>query len=161
VNGTGSGSCPMAGCGTSGVEPSGSATRELGELVRWILGKWVARMGVVGTGSGSCPVAGFRNSRVQYLVLPVEWSRGISIGIAMYCGLDGQASIPGRGKIFLFITAFRLWGPPSLLSSGTGALLPGFKRQGCEADHLTPSSAEAKDCGGIPAHPRIYSWRGA
>jgi hypothetical protein len=29
VDGTGSGSCPMAGSGISGVEPSGSATREL------------------------------------------------------------------------------------------------------------------------------------
>jgi hypothetical protein len=29
VDGTGSGSCPVAGFGISGVEPSGSATREL------------------------------------------------------------------------------------------------------------------------------------
>jgi hypothetical protein len=29
VDGTGSGSCPVAGSGVSGVEPSGSATREL------------------------------------------------------------------------------------------------------------------------------------
>jgi hypothetical protein len=29
VDGTGSGSCPMAGGGISGVEPSGAATREL------------------------------------------------------------------------------------------------------------------------------------
>jgi hypothetical protein len=29
VVGTGSGSCPVAGFGVSGVEPSGSATREL------------------------------------------------------------------------------------------------------------------------------------
>jgi hypothetical protein len=29
VDGTGSGSCPVAGSGISGVEPSGSATREL------------------------------------------------------------------------------------------------------------------------------------
>jgi hypothetical protein len=29
VDGTGSGSCPMAGFGISGVEPSGSVTREL------------------------------------------------------------------------------------------------------------------------------------
>jgi hypothetical protein len=29
VDGTGSGSCPVAGFGTSGVEPSGSSTREL------------------------------------------------------------------------------------------------------------------------------------
>jgi hypothetical protein len=29
VDGTGSGSCPIAGCGNSGVESSGSATRSL------------------------------------------------------------------------------------------------------------------------------------
>jgi hypothetical protein len=29
VDGTGSGSCPMAGFGINSVEPSGSATREL------------------------------------------------------------------------------------------------------------------------------------
>jgi hypothetical protein len=29
MDGTGSGSCPVAGFGISGVEPSGSATREL------------------------------------------------------------------------------------------------------------------------------------
>jgi hypothetical protein len=29
VNGTGSGSCPLAGFGISGVEPSGLFTREL------------------------------------------------------------------------------------------------------------------------------------
>jgi hypothetical protein len=29
VDGTGSGSCPVAGSGNRGVEPSGSATREL------------------------------------------------------------------------------------------------------------------------------------
>jgi hypothetical protein len=29
VDGTGSGSCPVTGFGISGVEPSGSATREL------------------------------------------------------------------------------------------------------------------------------------
>ena len=32
MDGTGSGSCPMACFGISGVEPSGSATRE---LVNW------------------------------------------------------------------------------------------------------------------------------
>ena len=29
MDGTGSGSCPVAGFGSSGVEPSGSATRQL------------------------------------------------------------------------------------------------------------------------------------
>jgi hypothetical protein len=31
MDGTGSGSCPVAGFGISGVEPSGSATRQLVE----------------------------------------------------------------------------------------------------------------------------------
>jgi hypothetical protein len=38
----------------------------------------------------------------------------------------------------------RLWGPPSLLSNGYGALSSGVKRQVREADHSTPSSAEVK-----------------
>jgi hypothetical protein len=42
VDGTGSGSCPIAGFGISGVEPWGSATTV---LVRWILGRQVVRMG--------------------------------------------------------------------------------------------------------------------
>jgi hypothetical protein len=37
VDGTGSGSCPMAGFGVSGVEPSGCATRELVRLIIRIL----------------------------------------------------------------------------------------------------------------------------
>jgi hypothetical protein len=36
VDGTGLGSCPVAGFGISGVGPSGSATTV---LVRWILGR--------------------------------------------------------------------------------------------------------------------------
>jgi hypothetical protein len=36
VDGTTSGSCPVAGFGISGVEPSGSAT-SVGFLVRWLL----------------------------------------------------------------------------------------------------------------------------
>jgi hypothetical protein len=41
VDGTGPGSCPVAGFGTSGEEPRDSATRELVNyvVVRWILGK--------------------------------------------------------------------------------------------------------------------------
>jgi hypothetical protein len=36
-----------------------------------------------------------------------------------------------------------LWGPPSLLSNGyRGALSPGVKRPGREADHSSPTSAE-------------------
>jgi hypothetical protein len=43
---TGSGSCPMADFGISGVEPSGSATRALvNYCIRWILGKYVVTLG--------------------------------------------------------------------------------------------------------------------
>jgi hypothetical protein len=42
VGGHGSGSCPVAGFGNSGVEPSCSATKE---LVSWILRKEFAGMG--------------------------------------------------------------------------------------------------------------------
>jgi hypothetical protein len=39
----------------------------------------------------------------------------------------------------------RLWGPRSLLFSGyRGDVSPGLKRQGREADHLPPTSAEVK-----------------
>jgi hypothetical protein len=33
---------------------------------------------------------------------------------------------------------------------GTGALLPGIKRPGLEADHSPPSTAEVKNGGAIP-----------
>jgi hypothetical protein len=36
----------------------------------------------------------------------------------------------------------RLWGPPSLYPVGTGALSPGLKRQGREADHSPSTSAD-------------------
>jgi hypothetical protein len=39
----------------------------------------------------------------------------------------------------------RLWGPPNLLSNGVpGALSPGVKRPGCEADHSPTAGAEVK-----------------
>jgi hypothetical protein len=43
VDGAGSGSCPVAGFGINGVEPSGSVTRELVKLVRRILGRLMMR----------------------------------------------------------------------------------------------------------------------
>jgi hypothetical protein len=42
-----------------------------------------------------------------------------------------------------------------------GALSLGVKRQGPEADHSPPSSAEVKNYGGIPPLPHMSSWRGA
>jgi hypothetical protein len=57
----------------------------------------------------------------------------------------------------------RLWGPSSLLSNEYQRLLPwGVKRPDCEADHLTPSSAEVKECVELDFHsPNTSSWCGA
>jgi hypothetical protein len=42
-----------------------------------------------------------------------------------------------------------------------GALSPGVKRRGYEADHAPLSSAEVKNVGGIPPLPHTSSWRKA
>jgi hypothetical protein len=58
----------------------------------------------------------------------------------------GRSSSPGGGKNFLFSTSSR----PALGSTQPptqwvpGALSPGVKRLGCEADHSPPTSAEVK-----------------
>jgi hypothetical protein len=46
-------------------------------------------------------------------------------------------------------------------SSYAGALFPGVKRPGREADHSPPSSAEVKNGGAVPPLPYTSSWRGA
>jgi hypothetical protein len=55
-------------------------------------------------------------------------------------------------KDFLFSTAPRpALGPhPASYPLGTGALSPGVKRLGREADHSPPSSAEIENGGAIP-----------
>jgi hypothetical protein len=65
-----------------------------------------------------------------------------------------------RGPIYS--SPDRLWGPPSLISNGYrgGAHSPGVKRQGSEADHSRPSSAEVKNGGAIPSLLHISSWQG-
>jgi hypothetical protein len=67
--------------------------------------------------------------------------------------------------IFLFITMSRtaLWPthqPPIQCVPGAPSL--GVKRQGCEADHSPPSSAEVKEWVELYFHsPNTLSWRGA
>jgi hypothetical protein len=70
-----------------------------------------------------------------------------AVGIATGYGLDGRGSILGRDKTCLFSTASRIaLGPSSLLPNGyRGALSPGVKRPGREADNSPPTSAEVKN----------------
>jgi hypothetical protein len=55
-----------------------------------------------------------------------------------------------------------LWGPPSLLCNGyAGALSPGLKRPGREADHSPPSSTEVRKRGSVRPLPCAPPWRSA
>jgi hypothetical protein len=78
-------------------------------------------------------------------------------------GLDGRGSNLNSGKIFLFSTASRqALGPnqPSIQwVPGSSSL--GVKRQGREADHLSPSSDEIKNGGAIPPLPHTSLWHSA
>jgi hypothetical protein len=79
------------------------------------------------------------------------YCKSIAIGIATDYGLDDQGvevRVPVGSRMFTSpCHPERLCGPPSLLSSG----YPGVKRQGRDAEHSPPSSAEVKKCGSI--HP--------
>jgi hypothetical protein len=71
--------------------------------------------------------------------------------------------IPSKGKIFLFSTASKLaLGPTQLpIQMVLGALTPGVKWLGCEADQSPPSSAEVKNDKAIPPLPNPSSWLNA
>jgi hypothetical protein len=59
----------------------------------------------------------------------------------------GRSSSPGRGKIFLLSTSSRpVLGPTQPpIQLVPGALSPGVKRPGCEADHSPPTSVGVKN----------------
>jgi hypothetical protein len=76
-------------------------------------------------------------------------SRDSAVGIATGYGLDNRGvgvRVTVGSRIFSSpCRPDRLWGPPNLLSNGyRGALSPGVKRAGREADHSPPTSAEFK-----------------
>jgi hypothetical protein len=90
-------------------------------------------------------------------------SRDSAVSIATGYGLDDRGSIPSKGKIFLFSTASRpALGPtqPSI-QYVLGALSPGVKQPGREADHSPPSIAGLKNGGAIPPLLRMSSWHSA
>jgi hypothetical protein len=66
-------------------------------------------------------------------------------------GRDGRGSIPGKGKNFLFFTESRpALGPTQPpIKWVPGAISRGVKRQGREADHSPPCSAEVRNGGAI------------
>jgi hypothetical protein len=66
-------------------------------------------------------------------------------------------------KIFLYSSASRsaLRATQPRIQCVTGALSPGVKRSGSEADHPTPSSVEIKNSGAIPPFFHTSSWPSA
>jgi hypothetical protein len=72
---------------------------------------------------------------------------------------DGWPGIdPWQRKIFLFSTASRLALGPTQPSVEwvPGALSPGVKQQGREADHPPPSGARVKNGGAIPPLLHVF-----
>jgi hypothetical protein len=83
------------------------------------------------------------------------------VGIATGYGLDDRevgVQVPVGSRIFSPPSRpDRLWGPPSLLSNGYPEdLSPVVKRQGREADHSPPTSAEVKKTSIHPLPTRLH-----
>jgi hypothetical protein len=80
-----------------------------------------------------------------------------SVSIAKSYELDGWGSIPGRGKISLFSIKSR----PALgpiqppIQWVQGALSPGIKRPGRQADRSPSSSNEVNNGGAVAPHSPI------
>jgi hypothetical protein len=71
-----------------------------------------------------------------------------AVGVATGYGLDGRGvgvRVPVGGRIYLLQVVQTGSGVhPTSYPINTGALSPGVKRQGREADHSPPTSAEVK-----------------
>jgi hypothetical protein len=101
-----------------------------------------------------CLPSGFFTSDVScsihvHLSPPPRPLRDCVVGIATSYGLDDRGvavRVPVGSRIFLFSAFSRpALGPTELpIQWVPGALSPGVKRPGCEADHPTPTSAEVK-----------------
>jgi hypothetical protein len=91
----------------------------------------------------------------------VESGRDSSVGIATGYWLDGTGSIPGMARLFSTHSRPALGPTQPPIEWIPGAISPGVKRPGSEADHSSPSSAEVKNGGAIPPLPHMSSWHGA
>jgi hypothetical protein len=68
-------------------------------------------------------------------------------------GMDGRGSIPDKGKKFYVLHSVQSGSgahPFSIEMCTRGALSPGIKRTGRDADHSPPSGAELKNGGAVP-----------
>jgi hypothetical protein len=95
------------------------------------------------------PMVLFQAERSEIEQATSPYGLDSAVGIATGYGLDDLgvwSSSPGRGRIFLLSTPSRLvlgsTHPPIQLVPG--ALYPGVRRSGREADHSPPISAEVK-----------------
>jgi hypothetical protein len=85
------------------------------------------------------------------LAMEIRREPDSSVGIATGYGLEDQggggSSSPGRVKIFslLYIVQTGSGVHPTSYKMGTGGSFPEVKRQGREADHSPPTSAEVKN----------------
>jgi hypothetical protein len=94
----------------------------------------------------------------------VFWGRGLfvypdsSVDMAKSYELDSRGSNPSR-SMFLYSTTSRpALGTTHLLTKSVpGALSPGLKRPGREADHSPLSRPEIKNGGAIRPHPHTIS----
>jgi hypothetical protein len=77
--------------------------------------------------------------------------------------MDGRGSNPVRDKMFLFFTSsIPALGSTKLpIQRALRAISPGVKRPEREADHLSPSSAEVKNSGGVSPLPHTSLWHRA
>jgi hypothetical protein len=102
-------------------------------LVLLIIRRWMCRQHV-------SPKRRLTFSRLHDIIK----SRDSVVGIATGYGLDDWRvgiRVPVGSRIFCSRRRpDRLWGPHNVLCNG----FPGIKRQGCEADHSPPASAEVK-----------------
>jgi hypothetical protein len=93
---------------------------------------------------------------------------GGNSGVANGYWLDDRAvgvRVPLVSRMFTSLyRSDLLWSPPSLkppIQWVPWSLCPGVNRQGREANHLPPTSAEVKKSGSMKPLPHMSSWRSA
>jgi hypothetical protein len=98
---------------------------------------------------------------INLCIFPLMRVRDRGVGIATTYGLDDwgvEVLVPVGSRSFSSPRRpDRLWGPPSLVYNGYLGLFPQVKRQGREAAHSLPTSAEVKKRGSIHPLPHTSS----